>query len=229
MRRWSAGQAKLLQLVRDGISIDDANVLSAASVLSRFIYVKGEPGAGKSEAIVYAAAEAAKRGAHVLIGCPLGVQVSAYRDRLPADEKIVCETIHSAWRVSRKADAATYNPPSRLRAYEVIFIDEAPQIDDRVWTCLIRAVLELPQKPLVVFIGDLSQLEPIRGGSLLRNFVSSPELTVVAMEQHEHARTCDPVLLAFLSLVRTTQPSKQEIWRFFGPRYLGTLVASLHL
>ena len=220
-RQWSIGQGKLLQLLRDGLSIDDANELHCTSVFSRYIYVSGEPGSGKSEAIVYAAAEAARRGAHVLIGCPLGVQVSAYRDRLPADDKIVCETIHSAWRISRKVDAATYNPPSRLRAYDLIFIDEAPQIDDRVWTVLWRAILELPQKPLVVIAGDLAQLEPIHGGKLLRNFVVTPGLTKVTMEQHEFARSSDSVLLDFLALIRHQQPSKPFLLSWFGERYLG--------
>ena len=189
--------------------------------LRRFVFARGEPGAGKSEAIAYAAQEAAERGGRVLIGCPTGVLVSAYRDRLPQSDRITAETIHSAWRISRKADAGTHNPPSRLRTYDVIFIDEASQLENAVFVILLKAILELPQKPLVIIVGDFSQLQPIRGGGTLYKFVHQDKMRKVTMEQHEFARSKDPILLDFLSKVRKSQPTRQDLRAFFGSRYLG--------
>ena len=217
-RIWSNGPQKLLHLIREGIKIDDANVYSD-DPFSRFIFASGEPGAGKSEAVVYAAYEAAERGAHVLVGCPTGVLVSGYLDRLPSHSRICCETIHSARKIGRSVDCDKYNPPSRLRRYELFIIDEVGFLDNDVGRVLIRAILELPQKPLVVFVGDLSQLQPIRGGEYMRNILDS--MTSVELEQHAFARSQDAVLLDFLHLVRSVQPTKKTIRVFFGDRYLG--------
>ena len=222
-RTWSKGQQTLLHLIREGIKIDDANVYSD-DPFSRFIFASGEPGAGKSEAVVYAAYEAAERGAHVLVGCPTGVLVSGYLDRLPSHSRICCETIHSAWKIGRVVDCDKYNPPSRLRRYELFIIDEVGFLDNDVGRVLIRAILELPQKPLVVFVGDLSQLQPIRGGEYMRNLLAA--MPTVELEQHAFARSQDPVLLDFLHHVRSSQPTKQTIRQFFGDRYLGFNLAN---
>ena len=42
------------------------------------------------------------------------------------------ETIHGGLRIARDADVKTYAPPGRLRRYDVIIIDEASQVEDRV-------------------------------------------------------------------------------------------------
>ena len=160
-RDWSEEQAAVLEYIRMGVHVSDANVAYSHDVKSRFVYINGEPGSGKSEAVTYAAVEAASKGANVLIGCPTGVLVSSYRDRLPCNERITVETIHSAWQIARKADAHTHNPPSRLRRYELIILDEVSQLDNVVFRILLKAILELPQKPLVVFVGDLCQLQPV--------------------------------------------------------------------
>jgi len=219
-RTWSTGQSKLLQLMSDGIKIDDANVYSD-DPFSRFIFASGEPGAGKSEAVVYGAYAAAQAGAHVLIGCPTGVLVSGYLDRLPPHSRICCETIHSAWKIGRDVDCDKHNPPSRLRRYELFIIDEVGFLDDKVGKILIRAILELPQKPLVVFVGDLSQLQPIHGGDYMRGILLSESMTRVELEQHAFARSQDKPLLDFLHFIRTTQPTKRYVRDFFGHRYLG--------
>ena len=142
--------------------------------------------------------------------------VSSYRDRLPACDRIVAETIHSAWRVARNVDINTYNPPSRLRNYDVIFIDEASQIDDTITTVLFRAIAELPQKPLVVVCGDFSQLEPIAAGGNLYKFLHNEKVHQVAMEQHEFARSKDPILLDFLSIVRKKTTHTRAAVRFLS-------------
>ena len=49
-----------------------------------------------------------------------------------------------------------YAPPSRLRRYDLILVDEASQIEDHVATLLLMGIQELPQKR--IFIGN-------RGGS----------------------------------------------------------------
>ena len=98
---------------------------------------------------------------------------------------------------------------------------EVSQLDDHIFEILIQVLLELPQRPLVVFSGDLSQLQPVGSGGLVRRFLGNDGLTHIHMETHEFARSKDSVLLDFLSGVRVRQPSKRAIKEFFGARHLG--------
>ena len=52
------------------------------------------------------------------------------------------ETIHSAFKITRAADAA-YIPPGRLRRYDLIIFDGVSQIDELVWNDLKAALGEL--------------------------------------------------------------------------------------
>ena len=79
-----------------GIRVCDANSMREAD---RWLYLSGEPGSGKSEVIVHAAVEAASSGYNVLILCPTGALVHAYKDRLPESDSIVVETLHSGFGV----------------------------------------------------------------------------------------------------------------------------------
>ena len=112
----------------------------------RHLFLTGELGSGKSEVIVHAACAAAKSGACVLVLCPTGTLVHSYRDRFPDVDNIVVETIHSGFAIQRQYDKLVdYAPPSRLRRYDIILVDEASQIEDQVATLLLMGIQELPQ------------------------------------------------------------------------------------
>ena len=78
----------------------------------------------------------------------LALLVHSYRQRFPETDRIVVETIHSGFAIYRGADqsAVRYSPPTRLRRYDLILIDEASQIEDYVTDILYLAIQELPQK-----------------------------------------------------------------------------------
>ena len=123
----------------------------------RHLFLTGEPGSGKSEVIVHAACAAAKSGACVLVLCPTGTLVHSYRDRLPDVDNIVVETIQSGFAIQWQYDKLVdYAPPSRLRRYDIILVDEASQIEGQVATWHLMGIQELPQNR--IFIGN-------RGGS----------------------------------------------------------------
>ena len=140
----------------------------------------------------------------------------AYKERFPPTDQIVVETLHSGFCIARKVDLNTYSPPGRLRRYDFIFIDEASQIGDDIFDCIIVGVRELPQEPFVVVGADYQQVAPIGGdttGQDLCDSIQTIELTVVH-------RTDDPELLAFLFLASKKQPSRAELREFFGDRLL---------
>jgi len=230
---WSATQKQVLDRVAQGIKVADANVPPH----SRFLFVTGGPGTGKTEAVLHSALGAAKSGCKVLIACPIGALVSVYKKRIPADYDIAVETIHSSFKITRKADAQ-YIPPGRLRHYDLIIFDESSQVEDNVWREMRTALSELSPGPFVVFVGDFQQLQPVKGKALLRETLNQQVqdglLYHIELEQHEFARCTDEAMLDFLTHVRTQQPSRFILQEFFRNRIMDRGLAnaikkSIHL
>ena len=187
----------------------------------RVLQISGSPGTGKTEVVIAAAELALADGCKVLIGGPIGLLVAMYKLRLPASEDLVMETIHSAFKITREADAA-YIPPGRLRRYDVIILDEISQIDADVWQKIKVALNELHPGPLLLFVGDEQQLQPVVGRpQLLEDLateVAAGKARRVTLRQHEMARSVDPAMLAFLDKIRCRQPSRADLEEFFADR-----------
>ena len=92
---WSDEQPKFLTMVADNIVVRDSGEMHDRS--KRFMHITGGPGTGKTEAIIHAAYRAAEGGARVLILCPTGALVHAYKERLPPTDQIVVETLHAGF------------------------------------------------------------------------------------------------------------------------------------
>ena len=142
------------------------------------------------------------------------------RLRLPPSNLITIETIHATFKVTRDRDAP-YNPPGRLRHYDLIVLDEVSQVDAEVWRCLQTAFSELSPCPFVVFVGDFQQLQPVHGKHALYQDLSREEaagrLKKVVLQQHAAARSTDPEMLEFLAHARVHQPSRRCLeWFFHG-------------
>ena len=216
-RAWSPEQKAALDAIAAGLSSEDAN----DAPRDRQLLVTGGPGTGKTEVVIFAACAAAARGDRVLIACPVGALVDVYRTRLPAGEDIVIETVHASFRITRKADEQ-YVPPGRLRHFDLMILDEASQLDSHVWEQIRLACGVLQPGPYFVVVGDFQQLS---GGQQLKDDLdhqvgAGALLRHIVLQQHEAARTSDPVLLAFLNWVRRHQPTRAQLSAFFGARRL---------
>ena len=153
----------------------------------------------------------------VLILCPTGALVHRYRERFPDTDKIVVETIHSSFQIYREQDKVVqYSPPTRLRQFDLILLDEASQVEDHIAEKLMLGLAELPQKPFVVFTADFQQLNPVQGGGKMRGICAALPQKVLTRV----FRTDDEVLRDFCSIVRLRQPTKTEVASFFGLRHL---------
>ncbi|CAK0882662.1 unnamed protein product, partial [Prorocentrum cordatum] len=206
---WSADQQEVLKVVDGVLSRADANI-----VQQQFYYVNGKPGSGKTEVLCEAARRAADAGLHVLILGPTGTLVHTYKTKVQHDN-INVETIYSAWHIYRRADTVVdYAPPSRLRTYDLIIIDEASQIEDDVAVRLHNGFRELPQRPTIFFAADFQQLNPLGSSSAMRTWITV--MTTISLFTIH--RTNDDRLLSFLRNVRVKQPSKAVIRAFFAGR-----------
>ena len=217
-RDWSPEQQAVLKAVEEGTTVAGAEDLGPA--VARGVHVSGGPGSGKTEVVLAAAIAAAQKGCRVLIAGPLGVLVAAYRQRLPPMLDIVVETIHSSFRIGRKADEEYY-PPGRLRHFDLIILDEVSQIDSGVAEKLEVALDELSPTPFVVWAGDFQQLQPVSGGPLLQRLIegaTTQGMGHIRLRQHELARSVDRGLLRFLELCRFQQPSRADLNDFFSGR-----------
>ena len=171
IRRWSREQTEVLSFMEQAAQISDANEFAGIGVLdrpSRLLEITGGPGTGKTEVLLEAAVRLSDHGLKVLLAGPIGLLVASYRLRIPPTADVVMETIHSAFKVTRKADEP-YCPPGRLRHYDAILLDEISQIDSSVWGQLKTAIGELYPVPLIVFVGDHQQLQPVAGESKMAN------------------------------------------------------------
>ena len=83
---WSQDQKDVLKEVGDRLDRTDP-LFDAPS--PEPIYLGGDPGTRKSEVLVHSAIRAAYNGSRVLIMCPTGTLVHAYRERIPAHPNIV--------------------------------------------------------------------------------------------------------------------------------------------
>jgi hypothetical protein len=76
VRTWSQQQQQVLDAIQEGLNVTDANDLD---VSQRVLQVTGGPGTGKTEVVIAAALAASEKGFRVLVGAPVGLLVSMYR------------------------------------------------------------------------------------------------------------------------------------------------------
>jgi hypothetical protein len=136
---------------------------------------------------------------------------------MPETSHITVETIHSGFAIYRNYDKVVeYSPPTRLRRYDLIILDEGSQVDDAITKMLILGIGELPQMPYVVVAADFQQLNPVTGGRAMRLATSKyPTVTLDTMY-----RSDDEPHLDFLRAIRTKQPAKKYLYEYFEGRML---------
>ena len=107
-----------------------------------------------------------------------------------------------------------YAPPTRLRKFDLILLDDGSQIQDDVGRKLFLAIQELPQKRFCVTAADFQQLNPISGGRIMRSLCQN--FPCVSLQTIHW--TSDSSLLIVCNLARTVQPPKTALINFFQDR-----------
>ena len=213
---WSESQSEALRLIAEGYSHEDEDSRHNSS---RFLYIKGRPGSGKSAVLLEAAIRACA-SIRVLIVCPTGVLVHSFKARLPeveGIENISVDTIHGVLNYKRPgADSKVqWAPPSALRRIDLILCDEGSQYEDQEWDRLFQVVKEQPHSPFVGIVADFQQLQPLVSGGHCQQFCNRmPHVDLETVY-----RTSDERQLLFLSRIRDKQPTRQMLMEYFEDRY----------
>lgn len=155
------------------------------------------------------------RGGHrVLIVCPTGALVYAFKSMTPEEEgvdNIQVDTIQGLLKYKRpgpdtKHKANAWAPPSALRRID----------DDKPWRRFHQSWKEQPHRPMVVVVADFQQLQPVE---------LSERLCLKWCENQERVkldtvyRTNDPEHLLFLNRIRSSQPDRATLKEYFGVRH----------
>ena len=163
---------------------------------------------------------AAKKGHRVLIVCPTGQLVHAFKAMLPevdGIENIQIDTIHGILNYKRPGSdgKVRWSPPSALRRIDLILSDEGSQYDNKEWERFFTSIREQPHLPYSVVVADFQQLQPVVSGGLCKEFCERMETVTLDTVY----RTSDEEHLLFQNRVRYAQPSKAVLQEYFGERH----------
>ena len=214
--KWGKRQLEALHMVKQGYSYEDEETKRNSR---RFGYIDGEPGSGKSAVLLEAGIQACPH-IKVLIICPTGVLVHSFKSRLPdidGIQNIAIDTIQGVLNYKRPgADSSvTWSPPTALRQYDLILLDEGSQYDDLEWSRFFTSVKELPHSPFCCIVADFQQLQPISGGQLCRQFCEKMQSVVLDTVY----RSADEDHLLFLNRIRKQQPDRTTLQDYFADRH----------
>ena len=205
--KWHKKQLDAILAVEQGTSYEDEHERRQSS---RYLYICGAPGSGKSAVILECAIRSAKKGIRVLIVCPTGLLVHQYKASLPDSEgveNVGVDTIQGVLKYKRPGPdgKVRWAPPSALRRIDLILVDEASQYDDREWMRFLVSVQEQPHKPFTAVVADFSQLQPVVSGGACRRFCEALSQRVALETVY---RSDDKPHLLFCNRIRDRQPTR---------------------
>jgi len=163
---------------------------------------------------------------HVLMICPTGQLVYNFKcslPEMPGIENVVVDTLHGVLKYQRPGSdrKVVWTPPTALRKFDVIFVDEASQYTDTEWDRLYMSVRQLPHAPYMVIVADFQQLQPIGAGTHCRNFCENPQFCD-RVQLDTVYRSSDPEHLLFQNRIREKQPTREMLVEYFADRHWST-------
>ena len=167
----------------------------------------GAPGTGKTAVLDRCVRRAQRLGARVLLALPTGVQRARMRQRHPEAD---LDTCHGAFLFHKPLSEAM----GVMIAYDLIVVDEAPQLFEEHFERLHEMWLAAGRVPCVVFAGDEWQLPP--PDHTKHSLVRHPKWRLVfKVELHRVWRQgSDDPLLEKLAFLRMNKPTGMEGARF---------------
>ena len=209
-------------------AIDERNVQSLPSTSGhdwrKFLLVRGNPGTGKTFAVLHSIRTALQAEHKVLCATPTGMLSSTYNSLIP-DEAFHADTIHSAFKYP-------VNPDERplinwdIANYDFIVIDELSMVPSTLFDHILATLQELHIRPVVLLYGDQQQQQPIatvdgktrpKTGILQSKALYKNSVIVNFVQQH---RCVDAEFQEILNVIRYYKPSRRTLKQLHGQRVL---------
>ena len=183
----------------------------------RYIVIKGVAGTGKTHVVHACINKCITQGLSVLVATPTGKLATEYHAKF--GDKISAETIHSAFHFPvNRFERPCMN--WALSAYDMIVIDEASLVSQRIADHILQTVDEISIRSILVLCGGHAQQQPFKEeGGRLQNVPSMLQHRMIRTHsqvftlQVQH-RCNDPEFLDMLNFLRIWQPSQQQLDQF---------------
>ncbi|CAE7481979.1 unnamed protein product [Symbiodinium sp. CCMP2592] len=194
------------QALRLRAEADDGEYERLAAIIEEhgsMVACSGAPGTGKTAVLDRCIRRAQRLGARVLIALPTGVQRVRMKQRHPEAE---LDTCHGAFLFHKPLAEAM----GVLTCYDLVVIDEAPQLFEEHFERLHEMWLASGKVPCLVFAGDEWQLPP--PDRTKRSLVWHPKWNLVHKIELHHVwrQHCEDPLLHKLAFLRKNRPLGQE-------------------
>ena len=176
-------------------------VVEEAHKYAKPLFVTGPPGTGKSTVVDKCVRKCLREGGRVLYALPTAQQASRVRAKHPQADVDTCSGAFFLYR-----DAIEVM--DILTQYDMVAVDEISQLSQFDFERIIQMWEAADKLPALVFAGDFWQLP----GLTETKATDSPRWKMVRkVELHQMWRCKDPVLKQKLQLLRTSQPSKEQL------------------
>ena len=167
--------------------------------------VQGGPGTGKSLLLQYICKYCIENSLLPVVACPTGLLASHLRNTM--NDKVICDTIHSLFRVAVSEDNYCEVNWS-LFNFDVILLDEVSLVPTRILQHIISTVAQLPNRPLLILFGDQQQQMPLETvnnqTTSTQNIFSSSHIhrQCIHFKLYVQHRCCDQQYQALLNHLR---------------------------
>jgi len=141
---------------------------------SKVMVLTGGPGTGKTFTTLGIISLFRSLGANIQLAAPTGRAAK----RMSEVTGMEARTIHRLLEY-KPADGYTRNEDNRLSC-DVLILDEVSMVDLILMYNLLKAV---PDKAVVIFVGDVDQLPSVGAGNVLRDIIASECIEVVKLTQ----------------------------------------------
>lgn len=156
---------------RDGIKLADSQRKALETTIrNKFSIITGGPGVGKTTITRCLISILEREGNRVLCAAPTGRAAKRMAEATGHE----ASTIHRLLEVDPNTGGFKHNREHPLKG-DVFIFDESSMIDNYIMGCLLDAI---PDRAMVVFIGDVDQLPSVGAGKVLEDMIRSRAVAV---------------------------------------------------